>query len=213
MKKLSIFAVLITFIAIPFMSCLSTSVSEESQSIGMIENASPENSVLVYGFSSEPDIKIYYVDEKNNWETLISTGDGYFSLPPAYKGGKLVVKGSSWQKSSSATTFQGNMQIDTHYVSLHEITNDEWTVNVPKDKPLYFMGIHSIQAKNIMDWESIQALKAKSGTVVLGMPKTEEEYKALIDKYEIKCLNKLLKKYKGTAWETVISEKLAELKN
>ena len=43
--------------------------------------------------------------------------------------------------------------------------------------------------------------------------KTEEEYKALIDKYEIKCLNKLLKKYKGTAWETVISEKLAELKN
>lgn len=202
MKKLSIFAVLITFISIPFMSCLSTSVSEESQTIGMIENASPENSVLVYGFSSEPDIKIYYVDEKNNWETLISTGNRYFSLPPAYKGGKLVVKGSSWQKSSSATTFQGNMQIDTHYVSLYEITNDEWTVNVPKDKPLYFMGIHSIQA-----------LKAKSGTVVLGMPKTEEEYKALIDKYEIKCLNKLLKKYKGTAWETVISEKLAELKN
>lgn len=31
---------------------------------GMIENASPKNSVLVYGFSSEPDIKLYYVDEK-----------------------------------------------------------------------------------------------------------------------------------------------------
>ena len=211
MKKLSI-AVFSTAIAILLMSCLSTPTADEPKSIGMIENATPDNSVLVYGFSSEPDIQIYYVDEKNNWETLISTGNGYFSLPPAHKGGKLVVKASSWQKSSSATTFQGNMQVDTHYVSLYEIQNDEWTVNVPKDTSLYFMGIHSIQQKNIMDWDSIQALSQKSGTVVLGMPKTEEEYKALINKYELKCLEKLLKKYKGTAWETVISERIAELK-
>lgn len=212
MKKNSIIALLSTLIAITFTSCLSTSKADEAQSIGMIENASPKNSVLVYGFSSEPDIQIYYVDEKNNWETLISTGNRYFNLPPAHKGGKLVVKGSSWQKSSSATTFQGNMQVDTHYLSLYEITNDEWTVNVPKDEPLYFMGVHSIQRSNIMNWESLKALNSEPGTIVLGMPKTEEEYKALINKYEIKCLEKLLKKYKGTEWEPVIAKKITEMK-
>lgn len=56
-------------------SCATTGSVDESSNVGMIENATPENSVIVYGFSSEPDIKIYYVDEKNNWETVISTGN------------------------------------------------------------------------------------------------------------------------------------------
>lgn len=211
MKKI-IIVLLCTIAANLFVSCLSTPTIDEPQSIGMIENATPENSVLIYGVSSEPDIKLYYVDENNNWETLISTGNRYFSLPPAYKGGKLVVKGSTWAKTSSATSFQGNMQIDTHYVTLYEIQNDEWTVNVPKDKSIYFMGIHSIQRQNIMDFESLKELNAQPGTVVIGMPKTEEEYKALINKYEVKCLEKILKKYKGSEWESVISERLSELK-
>ena len=209
MKKTFILVFSITT-ALLFSSCVSAPVAGVNN-IGMIENATPENSVLVYGMSSEPDIQLYYVDENNNWEALISTGNRYFSLPPAHKGGKLVVKGSSWQKSMTTTTFQGNATINTHYIKLYEIQNDELTVNVPKNKSLYFMGIHSIQKQNIMKWESLKALANKPGTVVIGMPKTEEAYKAAVDKYELKCLNTLLKKYKGTVWEPVINERISEL--
>jgi len=207
MKKM--FATVLTVIfALSFTCFSSTPTKEESTNIGMIENATPENSVLVYGFSSEPDIQLYYVDTKNKWEALISTGDRCFSLPPAHKGAKLVVKASSWQKSGSTTTFQGT----NHYITLYEVQNDEWNVNVPTDKPIYFMGFHSIMQKNIMEWESLKELQSKPGTIVVGIPKTEEEYKLLICKYELKCLKKLLKKYKGTAWEAPINERINELK-
>ncbi|QTQ10890.1 hypothetical protein HRI96_00985 [Treponema parvum] len=211
MKKtfISVFSIMIVLL---FSSCVSAPV-DGANNIGMIENATPENSVLVYGMSSEPDIQLYYVDENNNWEALISTGNRYFSLPPAHKGGKLVVKGSSWQKSLTTTAFLGNMILHTQYIKLYEVQNDEWTVNVPKDKSLYFMGLHSLQQQNIMEWESLKALANKPGTLVIGIPKTEEEYKAAINKYELKSLNTLLKKYKGTVWEPVINERISELKN
>lgn len=211
MKKVlyTIFA-LISIFAVS--SCATTGNAGSSENVGMIENATPENSVIVYGFSSEPDIKIYYVDEKNNWETVISTGNRCFSLPPAHKGGKIVAKGSSWVKRSSSTASYGNQLVTTNYSTYYEIDSDEWNVNVPTDKPLYFMGYHSIQVKDIASWESLKAIASTPGNLVIGMPKTQAEYDKFIGKFELKSLNQLLKKYKGTAWESVINERIAELK-
>lgn len=172
---------------------------------GMIENASPKNSVLVYGFSSEPDIKLYYVDEKNNWECVVSTGNRCFSLPPAYKGGKLVVKDSSFSMSTP-TGKKGSI------IEIYKVENNEWNVNVPKDKSLYFMGCHSIMNKNFFTLKGLEAFKNSSGPkIVIGMPSTEAEVELAIKKYELKSLKKLLKDYKKTDWEPLIQERIKEL--
>lgn len=170
---------------------------------GMIENASPKNSVLVYGFSSEPDIKLYYVDEKNNWECVVSTGNRCFSLPPAYKGGKLVVKDSSFI-SSTPVGKTGSI------TKFYKIENDEWNVNVPKDKSLYFMGCHSIMYKNLFTMEGVEEVK-NSGELVIGLPSSEEKIELMIKKFELKTLKKLLKEYKKTDWEPLIQERIKEL--
>lgn len=170
---------------------------------GMIENASPENSVLVYGFASEPDIKLYYVDEKNNWECVVSTGNRCFSLPPAYKGGKLVVKDSSFSMQTP-TGKKGSI------IKIYKVENNEWNVNVPKDKSLYFMGCHSIMYKNLFTMEGIEEIKKGDG-LVIGLPSSEEKLELLIKKYELKSLKKLLKEYKKTDWEPLIQERIKEL--
>ena len=95
MKKVLI-VLLCTITANLFMSCLSTANYDESECQGLIENATPENSVLVYGFSCEPDSLLYYVDQNSDWEAILSTGNRCYSLPPAHKGAKLVLKDSSW---------------------------------------------------------------------------------------------------------------------
>lgn len=170
---------------------------------GMIENASPKNSVLIYGFASEPDAKLYYVDEKNNWECVVSTGNRCFSLPPAYKGGKLVVKDSGFI-SSTPVGKTGSI------TKFYKIENDEWNVNVPKDKSLYFMGCHSIMYKNLFTMEGIEEIKKGDG-LVIGLPSSEEKLELLIKKYELKSLKKLLKDYKKTDWEPLIQERIKEL--
>ena len=88
-------------------------------------------------------------------------------------------------------------------------------MKVPKDKSLYFMGIHSIRYKNFTTWKTIQETRAELGTIMIGYPKTEDEYDAWYKKtytnIEKACLKKLLKKYKGTAWEPLIKERMDEL--
>ena len=203
MKKVFI-VLLCTITANLFMSCLTTANGYEKKSVGMIENATPENSVLVYGFSCEPDTIVYYVDEKSDWEAVISTGNRCYSLPPAHKGAKLVAKDASWVKTSSTQFVQ--------YNTTYKLTNNEWNVNVPKDKPLYFMGCHSIQINNWGTWEGIRAFKENCGMrLVFGVPSTEEAWNKKIAGYEAKSLKKLLKQYKGTAWEPYILERLEEL--
>lgn len=47
--------------------------------------------------------------------------------------------------------------------------------------------------------------------LVFGVPSTEEAWNKKIAGYEAKSLKKLLKQYKGTAWEPYILERLEEL--
>lgn len=177
---------------------------------GMIENPTPENSVLVYGWSTEPYVYLYYCDTKSDWETIQKVG-GAFVLPPAYKGANLEIKASRYEQSSSSQA--GN--VIYHNSAMYEITNKEWNVNVPTDKALYYMGIHSIVEHNIYSWKTIEEMRSKPGYVMAGFPKTKEEYddwyKKTNDNTERACLKKLLKQYKGTAWEPLIKERMDEL--
>lgn len=182
---------------------------------GMIENSTPENSVLVYGWSIEPHVYVYYADQNNDWETIQKV-EGAFYLPPVHKNAKLRVKASSYFESHQAQSGNAQMgySIDVTHTE-YKIKSDEWNVNVPKNKSLYFMGIHSVQTNNIYSWEGIQELKKQQGNIMIGFPKTEEEHKTwyqnVYKNTEKSCLKKLLKQYKGTAWEPVIKERLEEL--
>ncbi|MBP5519589.1 MAG: hypothetical protein J6X84_03310 [Treponema sp.] len=182
---------------------------------GMIENSTPENSVLVYGWSIEPYVYIYYADQNNDWETIQKVG-GDFCLPPVYKNAKLKVKASSYFESHQVQSGNAQMGYTVDVVNTeHKIKNDEWNVNIPKNTSLHFMGIHSIQTNNIYSWEGIQELRKQPGNVMIGFPKTEEEHKTwyqnVCKNTEKACLKKILKQYKGTAWEPVIKERLEEL--
>ena len=116
----------------------------------------------------------------------------------------MVLKDSSWGKISSTTTHT--------YAQSYKFQNNEWDIELPKDKPLYFMGCHSVQIDNCGTWEGIRAFKENCGMrLVFGVPSTEEAWNKKIAGYEAKSLKKLLKQYKGTAWEPYILERLEEL--
>ena len=177
---------------------------------GMIENANPQNSVLVYGWSIEPYVYLYYSDKNSDWETIQKVG-GEFVLPPAHKGARLKIKASRYNHSS--TSGAGN--VIYHNSEYYEIRNDEWNVTVPKNKSIFFMGIHSIAEQNIYSWETIEEMRKRPGNVMFGFPKTKAEYddwyKKVYTNTEKACLKKVLKKYKGTDWEPIINERISEL--
>lgn len=221
----SFFAICMTILLlIAMMSCASNdfntpggeAILKKAESLGydgdsgMIENATPENSVLVYGWSIEPYVYLYYVDENSDWQTIQKVG-GEFFLPPAPKGANLKVKASKYIYTVSSGA--GNVVYTRH--EDYEVRNNEWNVKVPKDKPLYFMGIHSIVNLNVYSWKTINEMRNELGNVMIGYPKTEDEYddwyKKTYTNTEKACLKKLLKKYKGTAWEPLIKERMDEL--
>lgn len=209
-------------------SCLSTgSVDKEKMdevsgglylkevSNGMVENATPENSVLVYGYIAEPDSKLWYADEKSDWEATINNSGREIILPPVNKGASLVLKRGGFFKHevsvyNGANWRRVNETVDTWY----EIDNDEFNVKVPSNKSLCFIGFHSILMPGANTFEGMQTAWAKykeENLVIGGVYKTQEDYDKGMKKIEINVLKKLLKQYKGTEWESVINERITEL--
>jgi|GEM_PF-2416146 len=217
MKKFLKSATTIAALLVPVLmiSCASSPLKEPLYTNGMIENATPENSVIVYGYTSEPGIKLMYVDEANGWQALIDTDDREFALPPAHKGAKLVLKDSNWVKHAPGVVQYGNRIVTDDYLTVYSGENDEFNVTVPTDKPLYFMGCHSIMKTNMWSWESIEELRNTPGNLVVGFPKTKEEwetwYPELVSKLELGCLKKLQATYAGTVWEAPVNERIAEV--
>ncbi len=225
MKHLAKIAATVTALLVSslMISCASTPLPEPLYTAGMIENATPENSVIVYGYSSEPGIKLLYVDEENGWEAIIDTDDREFALPPCHKGAKLVLKDSNWIKNSPGVVQYGNRVETADYIQVYSGKNDEFNVTVPTDTPLYFMGCHSIMESNMWSWESIEEMRNTPGIWVIGFPESKEEwetwYPEIMTDLELDCLKKLLKTYKDTIWEapinermTIVSERLEELR-
>lgn len=185
-------------------------------SVGQIENSTPENSVLVYGLPAEAGAKFWYVDEKNGWEATVESEFMKLVLPPVHKGAKLTLKQGGFFVHESTGYYRDALGRQTYTVTdtWYPVTNDEWNINVPADKSLYFMGYHSILMPGVDTFEGMQVAAAKQkseGNIVMGFPKTQEEYDAMMKKTEINLLKKILKQYKGTAWESVINERIAEL--
>lgn len=214
MKRCMKFAATIAALLVSalMISCASSPMKEPLYTAGMIENATPENSVIVYGYTSEPGIKLMYVDEANGWEALVDTDDREFALPPAHKGAKLVLKDSNWVKNTPGVVQYGNIIEMVDYLDVYSGENAEFNVTVPTDTPLYFMGCHSIMTPNMWSWESIEKLRNTPGKMVVGFPKSKEEwetwYPELVNSLELDCLKKLLKTYEGTAWEAPINERI-----
>ncbi|MBQ8679791.1 MAG: hypothetical protein IJ530_08495 [Treponema sp.] len=217
MKKIlkSVATIAALLVPVLMISCASTPLKEPLYTNGMIENATPENSVIVYGYTSEPGIKLMYVDEANGWQALIDTDDREFALPPAHKGAKLVLKDSNWVKHAPGVVQYGNRIVTEDYLTVYSGENDEFNVTVPTDKPLYFMGYRSIQGADINSWEEVEALINRPGALVFGVPKSKEEYDTWYPQYlakrEMDCLKKLQATYAGTVWEATINERIAEV--
>lgn len=199
MKKV-IFGICSLFLIYTFISCRtldkSTYKRKTEADIGMIKNATPENSCLVYGFCADSG-QLVYTDVDREWkaEVIIS---GPFSLPPAHKGATLILEDSYVEFRRGNLIYRGNAK-------------GEWNVKIPKGKSLYYMGFHSFANENLNTFDGIAELMSTPGTLVLFMPKTEEEFVIFTYKNELKCLKSLQKQYKGTVWSKVIDARIAEL--
>lgn len=177
---------------------------------GMIENATPENSVLVYWLPGEPESKFWFKDTKSDWEATAESEFTLMYLPPVHKGANLkLIQGGAYRYGQHDTATK-NINITT-WVPV--VNKEEFSFKVPKDKSLVFMGLHSVfmPGSDTFEGRSIAWEKYTSENLVAGSnPKTQEEYDWWMKKGETMVLKNMLKKFKGTAWEPVLKERLAE---
>lgn len=182
---------------------------------GVVENATPENSVLVYGYVPEPQWKLLYKGNKGGYEVTVQDTYDLITLPPVQPGSTITAVKGGWWCPSEKSYFDGKkttiVKIET-WTPLDDFS--EWKINVPKDKKLYFFGVHSFRMPNSNTYEgmteTMNRFKAGGG-IVLGFAKTEEDYNIWVAKCELKALKKLQKQYKGTEWEPLIVERIEEV--
>ncbi|WP_407397054.1 hypothetical protein [Treponema sp.] len=183
---------------------------------GMIENPTPENSVLVYGATGEDGSKLWFADKNSNWQTTVETTFMTLILPPVPKGADVKLKQGGFFKHETTGGMVGIVPGKLVYNTTdtwYEITNTEWNFKVPKDKSLYFIGYHSILLPGSNTYEGMKAAWEKytsENNVIGGIPNSQEKYDKYMLKMEIKVLKKLQKQYKGTDWEPLIKDRIAE---
>lgn len=184
---------------------------------GMIENPTPENSVLVYGVTAEAGTKLWFADKNSKWQTTVETSFATLILPPVPKGANVILKQGGFMKHESTADMPGivtGQVVHNTKDTWYEISNTEWNFKVPAGKSLYFIGYHSVMMPGSNTFDGMQAAWKKytsENLVIGGCPKTQEEYDKVMAKMEINVLKKLQKQYKGTDWEPLIKERIAEV--
>lgn len=195
---------------------VSGGLYSKNVSEGMIENPTPENSVLVYGVTAEAGAKLWFADKNSDWQTTVETSFATLILPPVPKGADVKLKQGGFFKHETTGGMVGIVPGKLVYNTTdtwYEITNTEWNFKVPKGKSLYFIGYHSILLPGSDTYEGMKAAWEKytsENNVIGGIPKNQEEYNKYMLKMEINVLKKLQKMYKGTDWEPLIKERIAE---
>lgn len=178
---------------------------------GMVENATPENSVLVF-FTTDSGAKFWFKDTKSDWEVTVESDFISVCLPPVPKGANVkLIQGGMWKRGQydTATT-------QTNIFTWCPVTdNNEFAFKAPKDKPLLFLGMHSILLAGNNTYEGYLAAWGKyssENNAIGGGNITREQYELVRLQAEEKALKNAAKKYKKTAWEPVIKARLDELK-
>lgn len=195
---------------------VSGGLYSKNVSEGMIENPTPENSVLVYGVTAEAGTKLWFADKNSKWETTVETTFLSLILPPVPKGADVKLNKGGFFKHETTGGMVGIVPGKLVYNTTdtwYEITNKEWDFKVPKGKSLYFIGYHSVLLPGSNTFEGMKAAWEKytsENNVVGGIPKTQEDYDKYMLKMEISVLKKLQKMYKGTDWEPLIKDRIAE---
>ncbi|MCR4900534.1 MAG: hypothetical protein K5907_06945 [Treponema sp.] len=171
-----------------FTSCLSGNVlnfdyKERAQS------GTPENSVIFIGFYGYNTL-MYWSQCDSEYQPDYQQLDGPFIVSAPVAPGsryRLEYQYGQVKSGNTITYWSGYRSMQDHY----------FDIKVPEEPGIYYFGYYNGQDSYRMG-EPVKM----SGLFVTTNPVKQEK----------ECLEYALKKYKGTAWEPVIRERLEELK-
>ena len=185
MKKLSV-----VFVGM-FLFLLTGCLSPKIVNFNYKERAAqgtPENSVLFYGCYESITIM--------EWSQSDSEYPAdYQKLEGPYVVSAPVAPGSRYRLQYVYGSYRVGNYV-TYWSETYTMQNTAFDIKIPEEPGLYYFGTYS----------GANSHSTNSKVVSRGL------FNASDEKLELNCLKEVLKKYKGTAWEPVIKERMEELK-
>jgi hypothetical protein len=151
----------------------------------------PQNSVLVYGFLQNTN-KVYFSQMNHELPPDFQKADTsgfYFLLKPVAPGSRYAVEYIDVSKQDYPNIY--------YFFDFLSLQVTILGFSVPKKTGLYYYGAV----------DALASLKANK-KVSLAEGNTDKERK-----WEMRCLDKVLPAYEGTAWESTIRSRIEELEN
>lgn len=151
----------------------------------------PENSVVFYGEYEDASETVYFQCDLNYEPDLQKFSGSVMASDPVPVGSTYRLY-SSKGKSKGTLIDQGIPQrVTFEWDEIKPIDFYQMDFKIPKKPGLYYAG-------TFKGWESNYNYKL--------VPSDKDAVSC-----ELKCLKAVLKKYKGTAWEKIIAERIEEL--
>ena len=186
-KKLTLVGVSL-LLMIFFTGCMSPKIANFDYK-DRAQDGTPENSVIFIGFYGN-NLYMYWSQCDSEYQP------DYQQLEGPYIVSAPVAPGSRYRLENQYGEIRSSYSV-TYWGQYETMQNNSYDIKIPDEPGIYYFGFYS----GTDSWRFGKPINM-TGLFATTNP----------TKQEIECLQAALKKYKGTAWEPVIQERIKELK-